>query len=125
MIPYSLWLNTSVGTRHKLAEIFGFKKVRTTHVSNNEVIDDGFELKDIEGAMTVPNLQGYLGVNGTDIILLFKMAVDKAEGKVQMNEVEPAVDLMQLPVLPETRRKPGRPKGYSPKRKNEQAKQSV
>ena len=130
MLPYSLWLKTSLGTRYKIASIFGFNRKRPTHVSNNEIVDDGFDLKDIEENLSVVNLQKYLNVEGTDIVRLFDMAVDKMEGRVQIKESaseamamsdssEPNFERLAVSLNPIIKKKRGRPLGYSPKKHGE------
>ena len=75
-------MSTSLATRYKLAEVFGFKKVHSTHVSNNEVVDDGFNIKDIEDALTVEKMQNYTSSTEADMNVLFGQTVDKAEGRL-------------------------------------------
>lgn len=82
MLLYHVWMQVPISTRHKIAEAFGFKKVRSTHVSNNEIVDDGFVIKDIEEALTVEKMQSYTGSTETDMNILFGLTVDKAEGKL-------------------------------------------
>lgn len=82
MILYSKWTSISLATRIKLAQEFGIAKVRSTHVTNNVVSDDGYNVKDIENAITIANLQGYIGSSSEDINELWELAIGKIDGKV-------------------------------------------
>lgn len=88
---YSKWMDTSLTTRHKIAEIFGFKKKRSTHVSNNRVVDDGFDVKEMEEAMTIHKLQDFLNNPETDLNKLFQLLVDVLEGKMPKVEIVPDI----------------------------------
>lgn len=93
---YSRWREVQLSTRHKIAEIFGFKKVRSTHVVNNEISDDGFNVKDIEEALALDKLQNFLNNPSTDINYLFNLTVDTLEGK--MPEVIIVPEIIAKPV---------------------------
>lgn len=82
MIPYTRWTGIPLSTRIKIAEQFNIPKVRSTHVSNDYVQDDGYNVKDMETALSVPNMQAYLNSTETDLMILFQQMVDKVEGKV-------------------------------------------
>ncbi len=82
MILYSQWLSLPITTRQKIAHEFGIKKTGPTHVNNNMVQSDGYELKDIESKLIVNNLQTYLLSDESDISKLWTMMVDKIEGRV-------------------------------------------
>jgi hypothetical protein len=86
-IPYSKWTELSLGTRTKIAETLGIPKVRSTHVSDNRVVDDGYNIKDIENVLSVSSLQTYFNSTETDVFKLYQMLVDKMEGRY----VEPVV----------------------------------
>lgn len=126
MFLYSVWLQLSTTTKIKLAKEFNISKTGSTHVVNNEVQNDGFLLKDIEGAITRTSLQKYLNVPEEDMTTLWNMLINKIEGKVEetplvlsSNIITPfnysADNLPQSPsalAVPETpvRKKRGRPK---------------
>lgn len=94
MILFSQWRNLPLSTRIKIAEQFGFKKVRSTHVANNEIVDDGFNIKDIEASLEVYHLQNYLDTAETDMGILWGWMVDKIEGR----EVNiPMKDILVVP----------------------------
>lgn len=95
-MTYSKWISTSLTTRMKIAEIFGIKKVRSTHVANNEVVDDGFNVKDIEAHLTVESIQIFLHNSIPDLDTLFNLLVDTLEGK--MPEVTIVPDIYAVPV---------------------------
>lgn len=86
---YSRWCDTNLSTRYKIAEIFGIKKVRSTHVADNKVKDDGFEIKDVEEAMTTPKLQEFLKNPSDDLGVLFQLLVDTLEGKLSEVTIQP------------------------------------
>jgi hypothetical protein len=90
-------MQVPIATRHKLAEVFGFKKVRSTHVSNDIVVDDGFNIKDIEDALTVEKMQDYTFSTETDMGILFGLTVDKAEGKLPP-VIEPTPEATPIPI---------------------------
>lgn len=70
-----------LSTRAKIAENMGIQKVRPTHVSDNKVVDDGYNLQDVENAIKVASMQAYLNSTETDVTKLFQMLIDDAEGK--------------------------------------------
>lgn len=89
---YSTWIKLPIETRIKIAGIFNIPKQGPTHVFNNEIQSDGYSIKEIESALTIPALQGYLGSQETDMLKLWTMLVDKVEGRVtevKVPEVNP------------------------------------
>ncbi len=78
---YSAWLKLSLPTRQKLATQFSIGKTRATHVSDNQIVDDGYEVKNIESQITEKSLQEYLGTSETDAHKLWAMTLDKIEGR--------------------------------------------
>ena len=78
---YSHWLDLPLATRHKIAAAFGIKKLRSTHVVNDYVQDDGFDIKEIELTLNVENMQKYLETSQMDITVLWGQLVDKIEGR--------------------------------------------
>lgn len=75
MILYSTWLKTKLDVRHKIAAAFGIPKSNPTHVADNQVVQDGFQVEEIEGKLTVPAMQEYLSSKETDPNLLFDQLV--------------------------------------------------
>lgn len=91
---YSNWLQLPIGTRIKIASIFGIPKVRSTHVSGTEILDDGYVIKDIESKITLATLQSHLNSTETDVHILWKDLLDEIGGKPKAPTaliVEPAV----------------------------------
>jgi hypothetical protein len=81
--------------RADIARRFGIAKVRATHVSNNQVIDDGYNIKDIENATSVEQLQVKLNTNESDHDALWAMMISDEPTEVPAPVVEAA------PVVPE------------------------
>lgn len=79
MILYSQWLGTKLSTRQQIAKTFGIAKIRATHVSNDQIVDDGYNVKDIENALNKTVLQGHLNSKETDIDVLYGMLVQSIE----------------------------------------------
>lgn len=98
MFLYSKWMEIGLGTKHKMADIFGFKKVRPTHVSNNAVVDDGYNIKDIEEALTIHRLQDWLNSPETDLARLLQLTVDTLEGKMPIVPIPESI--IAVPVEP-------------------------
>jgi len=74
-------MDTPLNVRTKITEQFGVPKIRSVHVANNVVVDDGYNVKDIERIISVENLQEFLGTNESNLEVLFQRLVDKMEGK--------------------------------------------
>lgn len=60
MLPYSKWLDLPINTRHEIARIFNITKHGSTHVQDNIIVSDGYNIREIEKALTVQNIQDYL-----------------------------------------------------------------
>lgn len=80
MLPYSAWLKLSIDTRHKIAQIFKIPKKGATEVVNNEIVRDGFNIHDIEAALTKEALQAFLGSTLDNYMFLWEDTVNKIEG---------------------------------------------
>ncbi len=86
--------------------------MRSTHVSNNQVVDDGYNLADVENAIKVIPMQNYLGSTETDVTKLFQMLIDNAEGKLPIIET-PQVEIEAKDIIPGNvviKKPKGRPK---------------
>jgi len=81
MMLYSWWLVLPLSTRNKLAETFGIPKKGSVQVDSNVVRHDGYNVEDIEKAITVATMQDYLQLESTDTEGLWRMTLDKIEGK--------------------------------------------
>lgn len=114
MILYSSWLKLPLSTRNKVAEKFKLSKTGPTHVFGKDVIQDGYDLKNIEGALTVDNMQKFLNSTETNPEALFRLVVDTVEGRIQIqqpvvetitvdNNVDKPVEKEVLPVVKKTR----------------------
>ncbi len=74
---YSSWMRLPLTTRAILSKQFGFAKTGPTHVADNQIVQDGYKLQDVEHA---------LNSDETDMEALWKMMIDKAEGRVAVAE---------------------------------------
>ncbi len=102
-------------TRAQIAEKFGIQKKGPTHVVNNNVQNDGYDIKDIEGAITLYAMQKFLGTEEEGLSELWEMMVAKVEGRhfepIQEVNTPPITDKEFTPGnIIEIKRKPGRPK---------------
>lgn len=48
---YSRWLELSLATRQVIAREFGIAKSGPTHVQDNRIVSDGFDIKTVESAL--------------------------------------------------------------------------
>lgn len=80
MLRYSKWLELPFATRVKLAEIFDLKRVGAVEVASNQVVKDGYSLKELEEKITTDTMQAYLDTfdGGEDDDILFDLVVEKA-----------------------------------------------
>lgn len=78
---YAQWLKLPINTRHEMARIFKIPKTGSTEVSNNEVVKDGYNIHDIESAITIESLQYYLGSIQENFQYLWEDMVATVEGK--------------------------------------------
>lgn len=90
MFLYSNWLKLSLTTRHKIAETFGVERKKSIHVADNQVVDDGYYIQEVEAALSLEKLQVYLQSDSQDYTYLFDQMVNKLEGKVE--PVAPVVE---------------------------------
>jgi hypothetical protein len=90
MFSYTKWLSLPLVTRQKIATIFNIPKLRATHVANDQILDDGYDVRDIEKVMSLSSLQEYTGNNSNDILMLYELMLDKVEGKpiIEVPQVE-------------------------------------
>jgi hypothetical protein len=91
MFLYSKWLSLPLSKRIELANKLGVAKVRSTHVANDVIVDDGYVISDIEGALTVEAMQALTGSKSTDVLVLWELLI-----------AEPAVEVVaETPAAPE------------------------
>ncbi len=82
MFLYSHWLKLPITTRIKIANKFGIEKKGSTHVFNNVIQTDGFNIRDIEEALNVTAMQDFIGdCSETNPEKLWLIFIDKMEGK--------------------------------------------
>lgn len=81
MLMYSAWTRLPITTRQKIATDFGIGKVRPTHVANDRILDDGYDIGQLERALEVPNLQIFLATEESDHQMLWNQLIDRAEGR--------------------------------------------
>ena len=93
-LSYSKWLSIPLYLRAKIAHEFGIAKVRSTHVSDNQVVDDGYNLHDIENTLTKERLETFLNTKSDDMNVLMDLLVDWADGRYQptVEVVEPTLE---------------------------------
>lgn len=96
MILYQQWRELPLQIRNKIAIQFQIGKTKPIHVSNNEVVDDGYEIKNIESQLTVPNLQTYLASSETDLTKLWLELVDRMTGRTRVAEPTGAVAIPEV-----------------------------
>lgn len=74
---YSKWLQTPLPIRVQIASKFNIEKKGATEVFNNEIIKDGYLIKDIENAITTSSLQDFLDTEEADAFVLWNMLISK------------------------------------------------
>lgn len=65
----------------QIAQYFNITKVRSIHVADNQVIDDGYNVKELEEKLTIVNMQDFLKSTDTNPVVLFELLVSVAEGR--------------------------------------------
>lgn len=80
MIQYSKWMDLPLYIKSKLAEQFKLERIRPIHVANNTVIDDGFNLKDVEQVFTIESLQMFLETKEKEVDVLLEILKNWADG---------------------------------------------
>lgn len=104
-------------TRVAIAEKFNIKKKGATHVVNDFVQSDGYEVKDIDEAITLHSMQEFLGTEEEGLSELWEMMVAKIEGRtnvdkpvMNMEEVRGEIESLVADSDIERKNKPGRPR---------------
>lgn len=110
MLLYSKWLELPLVKRAEIAQRFGIAKVRATHVANNQVVDDGYNIKDIENATTTEQLQIKLNTTESNHEALWEMMVT--------NEPAPQVEVVEAPAPEVVVKKVAVKRGRAPAKKN-------
>lgn len=88
---YGKWLSLDLPTRTKIAQQFGIAKTLPTHVQSDQVVQDGYKVQDIEGAISVAALQEYTGVESVDMEALWDLMVAKITSNGEIVTPEPVV----------------------------------
>ena len=96
MFSYSHWLALPMHIKQKIALKFNIPKVRSTHVANNVIVDDGYNIKDVEAVINVDCLQSELQSTETDLAILFNRLVESLTTMTQPITVLPAADAKQF-----------------------------
>lgn len=115
MFLYSKWLSLDLPTRMKVAEIFGIVKRGSTHVVDNRIQSDGYNVEEVEAALTPEALRKYMMSNEKDAEVLWDAFIARIEGR----EVEGGT---QAPPPAEIVKKAGTTMSVLPKEEAEQFK---
>lgn len=80
MFLYSKWLELPLPVRHEVAKVFNIAKTGPTEVFSNQIKSDGYKIKDVEDALTVPALQAHLKLEDTDMSFLWDRFMARLDG---------------------------------------------
>lgn len=106
MINRTKWLQISLETRSKLAELFGMSRSGFNHILDNEVISDGYSDKDL-AMLSLEKLQQYLGSEEEDYYKLLDLVIKQIENPHEKIEKTDVDEYVQPGVIKVKR---GRPK---------------
>jgi hypothetical protein len=105
MFLYSHWLKLPITTRIKIADKFKIEKKGSTHVFNNMIQTDGFNIRDVEEALSVTAMQEFIGdCQETDSDKLWTMFIDKMEGKLPIETTEKLILKDEMKAMAEDHR---------------------
>lgn len=93
MFLYSAWCALDLPTRHKLAQQFNIPKKHPTHVVDNRIQSDGYDVVDIERALNVDAIQTFLDTKETDMAILWTWLVSGKPADVDESLKEAIKDL--------------------------------
>lgn len=98
MLLYSAWLRLPINLRHKIASELNIPKKHPTHVQDNVIVTDGYSIQDVEKALTVENLQVFLGVGSqeNDINVLWQMLITPPSHEANVVNDIPVITLKQM-----------------------------
>jgi len=82
MFLYGNWLRLPITIRMKLAAVFGIPKTGSTHVSDNHIQSDGYQVEAVEKAITADNIRKYLMIPETDPDILWVKLIEAVGGRV-------------------------------------------
>lgn len=118
---YSRWLSLSVSTRQKIAEIFNIPKTGSTHVVDNRIESDGYNVQALEEKLSKEAMQKYLVLDEQDKDKLFEILVECIENPLPKGvklEVPIIIPAEIVPIIEEKIKKHrGRIKGSKNKKK--------
>lgn len=95
MFLYHKWLELPLQTRVRIANEFGIIKRTSTHVFDNVVQSDGYDIKEVEQALNLNALQQKLDTTETDLNILWEWLVN---GKPVIPVASEPVPLTTSPV---------------------------
>ena len=110
MFLYSIWCDTPLPTRQKIAAQFGIIKRGSTEVVENVIKSDGYVIKEVEQALNIDAIQKYLETDETDMMVLWGMMIAKIEGRVVYNAPKVEVVTEIVTITDTITKKRGRPK---------------
>lgn len=110
MLLYSYWMRLSLPSRHALASKLGIPKKGPTHVVSNHIQSDGYDIKDVEEALSVEKLQSVLSSSEADPEKLLDKLVGVIEGRDQESISVPVETVPPVIAVETTKPKRGRPK---------------
>ena len=102
MFLYSKWLSLDLPTRMKIAEIFGIVKRGSTHVVDNRIQSDGYNVEEVEAELTPEKLRKYMMSNEQDLDVLWDAFIARIEGKEDegAQQAVPPVQKSTMSTLP-------------------------
>ncbi len=81
MFPFQLWLQLPINVRHTIAYRFGIPKKKSTHVVNNEIVDDGYYLLELSEGLSLKRLQKNLNSDIEDYMILWNALISQVTGR--------------------------------------------
>ena len=85
---YSKWRMLPIHVRQKFASDFGVIKKGSTHVFDNRIESDGYDIAEIEEVFTIEKLQNYLKTKSSDPDKLVNMLIERVNNPMVV--IEPA-----------------------------------
>lgn len=122
MFLYSKWLELSINTRNAIAQFIGLPRRGSVEVVGNTIRSDGYNIKELEAALSPENLKKHLITDEEDSQVLWNLLVNKFEPKASI--LPPVTEGAPIPTTivktPEVVTAPvnkgGRPKGSKTKK---------
>lgn len=100
MFLYSKWLSLDLPTRMKVAEVFGIVKRGSTHVVDNRIQSDGYNVEEVEAALTPDVLRKYMLSNEQDAEVLWDLFIARISGSEDQGDIQTPTAVPTLGVLP-------------------------